>query len=84
MALPRLGIAAAQQQAGLFAGYGWVWNRFAADYDEWDQEKLRIVLAHERSRVRQGDFYIQALAGFYVALFWFSPWAGGSGASSLT
>ncbi len=44
-----------------------------ADYDEWDQEKLRIVLAHERSHVRQGDFYIQALAGFYVALFWFSP-----------
>ncbi|HET6207265.1 MAG TPA: M56 family metallopeptidase [Terracidiphilus sp.] len=44
-----------------------------ADFGEWDQEKLRIVLAHERSHVRQGDFYIQALAGFYVALFWFSP-----------
>jgi hypothetical protein len=44
-----------------------------AGYDEWDQEKLRIVLAHERSHVRQGDFYIQALAGLYTALFWFSP-----------
>ena len=44
-----------------------------ADYDEWDAEKLRIVLAHERSHVRQGDFYIQALAGLYAALFWFSP-----------
>jgi hypothetical protein len=43
------------------------------DYAEWDQEKLRIVLAHERSHVRQGDFYIQTLAGVYVALFWFSP-----------
>ncbi|HEY1987547.1 MAG TPA: M56 family metallopeptidase [Terracidiphilus sp.] len=44
-----------------------------ADYDEWDEEKLRIVLAHERSHVHQGDFYLQALAGLYAALFWFSP-----------
>jgi BlaR1 peptidase M56 len=44
-----------------------------ADYDEWDAEKLRIVLAHERSHVRQRDFYLQALAGLYAALFWFSP-----------
>jgi hypothetical protein len=44
-----------------------------ADYHEWDAEKLSIVLAHERSHVRQGDFYLQALAGLYAALFWFSP-----------
>ena len=44
-----------------------------ADYDEWDAEKLRIVLAHERSHIRQGDFYLQALAGLYAAIFWFSP-----------
>jgi len=44
-----------------------------ADYGEWDAEKLRIVLAHERSHVRQGDFYLQALAGLYTAVFWFSP-----------
>ena len=44
-----------------------------ADYDEWDASKLRIVLAHERSHVRQGDFYLQALAGLYSAIFWFSP-----------
>jgi hypothetical protein len=43
------------------------------DYDEWDTEKLRIVLAHERSHIRQGDFYLQLLAGVYAALFWFSP-----------
>ena len=42
-------------------------------YDEWDNEKLRIVLAHERSHVRQGDFYLQLLSGIYAALFWFSP-----------
>lgn len=44
-----------------------------ADYTEWDSEKLRIVLAHERSHVRQGDFYLQTLAGLYAVLFWFSP-----------
>jgi hypothetical protein len=44
-----------------------------ADYDTWDKEKIRIVLAHERSHVRQGDFYLQLLAGLYTALVWFSP-----------
>ena len=39
----------------------------------WDSEKLRIVLAHERSHIRQGDFYLQALAGLYAAIVWFSP-----------
>jgi len=45
----------------------------SADYESWDSEKLRIVLAHERSHVRQGDFYLQALAGLYAAIVWFSP-----------
>jgi hypothetical protein len=44
-----------------------------ADFPAWDAEKLRIVLAHERSHVRQGDFYLQMLAGVHAALFWFSP-----------
>ncbi len=44
-----------------------------ADYLEWDRSKLRMVLAHERSHVRQMDFYLQLLAGLYTALFWFSP-----------
>jgi predicted nucleic acid-binding Zn-ribbon protein len=44
-----------------------------ASYVNWDAEKLRIVLAHERSHVRQRDFYLQAVAGLYTALFWFSP-----------
>ena len=43
------------------------------DYKTWDSEKLRIVLAHERSHIRQGDFYLQLLAGLYAAFFWFSP-----------
>jgi beta-lactamase regulating signal transducer with metallopeptidase domain len=44
-----------------------------ADYAQWDAEKLRIVLAHEHSHIRQGDFYLQTLAGLYAVLFWFSP-----------
>ena len=44
-----------------------------ADYTKWDTEKLRVVLAHERSHVGQGDFYLQLLVGFYAAISWFSP-----------
>jgi len=44
-----------------------------ADYRTWDSNKLRIVIAHERSHIRQGDFYLQLLAGAYVAAVWFSP-----------
>jgi beta-lactamase regulating signal transducer with metallopeptidase domain len=44
-----------------------------ADYETWDTEKLCIVLAHERSHIRQGDFYLQLLAGLYAAVVWFSP-----------
>lgn len=40
---------------------------------EWDETQLRIVLAHERSHVRDGDFYWQFLAGLHACLFWFSP-----------
>ncbi|MGA7522023.1 MAG: M56 family metallopeptidase [Acidobacteriaceae bacterium] len=43
------------------------------NYREWDRAKLRVVLAHERSHVRQMDFYLQLLAGVYTAVFWFSP-----------
>ena len=44
-----------------------------ADYREWGEEKLRVVLAHERSHIRQRDFYLQLLAGLYIAVTWFSP-----------
>ncbi len=44
-----------------------------ADYAEWDEEKLRVVLAHERSHITQRDFYLQMIAGLYASLTWFSP-----------
>jgi hypothetical protein len=43
------------------------------NYREWGGAKLRVVLAHERSHVRQLDFYLQLLAGVNRAIFWFSP-----------
>lgn len=42
-------------------------------YTSWTEEKLRIVLAHERSHVRLHDFNVQILASLYAALTWFSP-----------
>lgn len=44
-----------------------------ADSADWDEAKLRIVLAHEQSHVRQGDFYLQLVAAVHAAVFWFSP-----------
>lgn len=44
-----------------------------ADYPQWERSRLRMVLAHERSHVRQLDFWLQLLAGLYTAAFWFSP-----------
>ena len=44
-----------------------------ADYVEWDKEKLRVVVAHESSHIRQRDFYLQFVAGLYTSLTWFSP-----------
>jgi beta-lactamase regulating signal transducer with metallopeptidase domain len=44
-------------------------------YAAWDEATLRIVLSHERAHVRQGDFYIHALAEMHCALFWFTPFS---------
>jgi beta-lactamase regulating signal transducer with metallopeptidase domain len=42
-------------------------------YTSWPEEKLRVVLAHERSHVTLHDFHLQILASIYAALTWFSP-----------
>jgi beta-lactamase regulating signal transducer with metallopeptidase domain len=44
-----------------------------AGYTNWTDEKLRIVLAHERSHVDHHDFHFQILASLYAAVAWFSP-----------
>ena len=42
-------------------------------HEDWDMRKLRVILAHECSHVRQGDFYLQFVANLYAAFFWFNP-----------
>ena len=42
-------------------------------HEDWNLHKLRVVLAHERSHVRQCDFYLQMIAGLHTVFFWFSP-----------
>jgi DUF4097 and DUF4098 domain-containing protein YvlB len=44
-----------------------------AGYTSWTDEKLHVVLAHERSHVTLHDFHLQILASLYAALTWFSP-----------
>lgn len=77
-----------EQGSDFAPGLRWRWSELVAspvtigsgivlpaDYIHWEVEKLRIVLAHEGSHIRQGDFYLQMLAGVYSSLFWFSPFA---------
>ena len=44
-----------------------------SSFNEWDPAKLHIVLAHERSHILQADFFLQLIARFHAAIFWFSP-----------
>jgi beta-lactamase regulating signal transducer with metallopeptidase domain len=46
-----------------------------ANWRDWDELKLRAVIAHERAHVQWGDFYVQLLGRMHVAVFWFSPLA---------
>ena len=42
---------------------------------DWSPAKRLAVLAHERSHIAQGDFYVLALATVHRAIFWFSPFS---------
>lgn len=44
-----------------------------ANWQQWDEQRLAIVLAHEAEHVRQGDFYLQLAASLYAAVLWISP-----------
>lgn len=46
-----------------------------AECVDWNPAMRQAVLAHERSHVEHGDFYIQLLASLYRAAFWFNPLA---------
>ena len=44
-------------------------------FENWDRAKLHMVLAHERSHIRQADFFLHLLARLHAVIFWFSPLA---------
>jgi beta-lactamase regulating signal transducer with metallopeptidase domain/predicted nucleic acid-binding Zn-ribbon protein len=46
-----------------------------SSWREWDEMKLRAVLAHEISHVARRDALVQQLALIHRAIFWFSPLA---------
>jgi GWxTD domain-containing protein len=48
---------------------------FPAEWADWSDFERDAVLFHETSHVRRRDFYVQLLAGFHRAVFWFSPLA---------
>ena len=43
------------------------------DWREWDSERLRAVLAHERSHVERRDGLVRVVAQLHRAVLWFSP-----------
>jgi beta-lactamase regulating signal transducer with metallopeptidase domain len=46
-----------------------------ADWREWPEAKRNAIIAHEATHVRRGDFFLQLMARFYRAIFWFNPLA---------
>ncbi len=43
------------------------------DWREWDDSKLTVVLAHERSHIRRRDPAVQLLSSIHRTLLWHSP-----------
>jgi TonB family protein len=41
--------------------------------EEWSDDRMRIVLWHELSHIRRGDWFVQLLAEFLRAAYWFNP-----------
>jgi hypothetical protein len=54
---------------------GWLRPRIIlpAIWREWDESKAGVVLAHELSHVRRGDYATLLLASLNRCMFWFSP-----------
>jgi TonB family protein len=45
------------------------------EFAAWNAQKRDTVIAHERSHVREGDWYVLSLAQLNACLFWFNPMA---------
>ena len=44
-----------------------------ATASEWDEERIRLVLAHESMHIQRRDLWTQALARLACAVYWFHP-----------
>ncbi len=45
------------------------------NWQDWDDWKLRAVLAHELAHIRRGDWFVMVTASVNRSLFWFHPLA---------
>ena len=59
----------------LLATWGLLWPKVMvpAGALAWDDERIRVVLAHELAHIRRGDWAVQFGADVLRALFWFNP-----------
>lgn len=55
----------------------WGWRRptilLPAAAEEWDHERIDVVLAHELAHIARGDWAVQLAAESLRALYWFNP-----------
>ena len=60
----------------------WGWRRarilLPAVAEEWSDDQIRIVLAHELAHIARGDWAAQLAAEVLRAIYWFNPvlWIG--------
>ena len=55
--------------------YGWPRPTLVlpSQYPQWPQERRRAVVVHELAHVERRDWFVQCLAQFVSAVFWFNP-----------
>jgi beta-lactamase regulating signal transducer with metallopeptidase domain len=41
--------------------------------DDWDEDRLRVVMLHELAHVKRGDLLFELLAQLVTAFYWFNP-----------
>jgi beta-lactamase regulating signal transducer with metallopeptidase domain len=55
--------------------FGWFtsWVLLPSDWNGWNGDKLKAVVAHENAHILRGDYRTQLLVRFIETLFWFHP-----------
>jgi hypothetical protein len=59
----------------LLATWGFVRPKVVIPSDAryWDEDRVRIVLAHELAHIRRGDWLVQLMAEVLRSVYWFNP-----------